>query len=195
MVKPRDVLAMTQQPTPRAQLKSFGKPGQLLTQAAVADDDQSELLEGARKLCEGFHQQVESFLSLQAPDRSDDHLVATQSKFGSRTAGALSTSRRKVDGSIPLSKTVTRSGFGPAADQFILDIGRHGDHAGEAGKKSLADRVIEQTFAQRVAGPAMSRPERNHTGAPRQHQRQQVGLVVMRMDDIDATRLNQILQG
>ena len=80
------------------------------------------------------------------------------------------------------------------ANEVALNLGRDGDDAGQPGKDPLVGRIVDATFAGVMTGPAMRRRHCHDRFDCRQQKGEQVGLVVMRVDDVNRVLANQAAQ-
>ena len=190
MVQPADLRHVAEQAAAVAEAELVDNRRQLLPQAAVAGNQQPRARELGGQLLECPEEQREVLLRLQPPHRANHHLVRAAAERRPRVGFTLAPAaeRRGVD-AVQDHRDVP--GVGARGDQGVLDFARHRDDAREPREQPPIARIVEAAFFEAVPGPAVGGRQRDDRLDARDEQRQEVALVVVRVNDVDAALADQ----
>src|SRR5438105_1693546 len=187
-----DVVAVAEE-TARVRQHLRGLRGERVAKAAVSSDHDTQRREpwsgrGARA-----NEQVEALLRLEPADRTDHDVARIQPERRARAffARSIAMEGAMVD---PVQHDAYLCRRRAATDQLGSNPARYGNRDREPRDNSLVERVVEQPLAPAVAGPSVGGRQRDDAFGARDQQRQQIGLVLVPVNDVDAALADDAAQ-
>ena len=80
-------------------------------------------------------------------------------------------------------------------NQLVTDLARHRHHERQPGQEPLVERVVHVALTRAVPGPAVRGGHHRRAVETPEQPYQQIGLVVVGVDDVDAAFANDTAQG